>query len=155
MTKSVKISLILVAGFALLIGVGVYQARAQAGKSAVVWPAADIKWADNPAVKGAKIAVLWGDPKTGAYGSLKGIPGGSKLAQHTHSQDQRVIAVAGSIVLALDGGAPKELPPGSYAFIPAGLKHTADCKAGADCTYFEEQPGASDIKFVEAPKPSN
>ena len=67
---------------------------AEAGKTAVVWPAADIKWTDSPAVKGAKVAVLWGDPKSGAYGMLKSLPAGSGLAlgcdyrnsTHTHNR---------------------------------------------------------------------
>jgi len=125
------------------------QARAESEKTAVLWPAGDIKWADNPAMKGAKIAVLWGDPKTGAYGALKTIPAGGKLAKHTHTAEQKVICLTGTIVLTMEGGSPKELGVGSYAFIPGGMVHTAECKAGADCTYFEEQPAASDIKFVE------
>ena len=57
--------------------------------------------------------------------------------------------VSGTIVLTIEGSAAKELAPGSFAFVPAGTKQAADCKTGGDCTYFEEQPGASDIKFVE------
>lgn len=59
--------------------------------------------------------------------------------------------VSGSIVLAMEGGAAKEMGSGSYAFIPGGAKHRAECKAGAECVYFEEGLGASDIKFVEGP----
>jgi quercetin dioxygenase-like cupin family protein len=136
-----------------LVGMGAEPANAQGGKTAVVWPAADLKWSDSPAIKGAKIATLWGDPKTGAYGALKTIPDGVTLALHTHTYDQRVIALTGTIVLSIDGGSSKDLTPGSYAFIPGGLKHTAACKAGAECKYFEEQPGASDIKFVTRPAP--
>ena len=147
MKKQVGIALLVLAGFGVLAGVWVGQAMAQASKTAVVWPAGDLKWSDNPAIAGAKIATLWGDPKTGAYGALKSIPGGGVLALHTHTQDQRVIVLTGTILLALDGGAARELGPGSYAFIPGGLKHTANCKAGAECKYFEEQQGASDIKF--------
>ena len=118
-------------------------------KKAVIWTASDIKWMDSPAFKGAKIAVLWGDPKTGGYGALKSIPGGQTLQLHTHSYDQKVLILSGTIVLAVEGSAPKELSHASFAFIPAGVRHTADCKSGADCVYFEEQPGATDIKFVE------
>ena len=125
---------------------------AGANKPAVVWPAADIKWSDSPAIKGAKIAVLWGDPTKGAYGAFKTIPSGGTIALHTHSHDQRVITTGGTIILTMDGAAPKDLPVGSYSFIPAGAKHTAECKGSTDCTYFEEQPGASDIKFVDAAK---
>jgi quercetin dioxygenase-like cupin family protein len=136
---------------ALLAGVGILaMANAQeAMKKAVVWPAAEVKWADNPAVKGAKVATLWGDPKTGPYGALKLIPAGGTLGMHTHTEEQKVVIVSGTVLFALEDGMTKELGAGSYLFIPGGTKHKADCKPGADCMYFEEQPGPSDIKFIE------
>jgi quercetin dioxygenase-like cupin family protein len=143
MKPSWKTFWLVLAGFGGLGGVA-----AQQGKTAVVWPAADIKWSDNPAIPGATIGVLWGNPKTGAYGALKTLPAGSTLRLHTHTHDQKLLVVAGTITLSIFGGASKDLGPGSYAFVPGGLKHSADCKAGAQCMYFEEQPGASDIKFV-------
>ncbi len=114
-----------------------------------MWSAAEIKWTDNPAIKGAKVAVLWGDPKTGAYGAFKTIPAGGSIPLHTHTRDARVALVAGTVALSMAGEPAKELGPGSYAFIPGGVEHAADCKAGADCVYLEQQTGASDIKFVE------
>ena len=149
MNRLMKRFLPILVGFGLLAWVSVGDANPPETKTAVVKPAGDIKWSDNPAIKGAKVAVLWGDPKTGAYGALKTIPGGSALGLHTHSADQRVICLSGTVLLAIEGGSPKQLTSGSYAFIPGEVKHTAECKAGADCMYFEEQAGASDIKFVE------
>jgi len=32
------------------------------------------------------------------------------------------------------------------------VAHTAECKTGAECRYFEEQQGAADVKLVETPK---
>ncbi len=147
MKKPVGGSLLILAGLCVLMGVWAGHAAAQGAKRPVIWPAGDIKWAENPAMKGAKIAVLWGDPKAGAYGAFKTIPAGSTLASHTHTNDQKVIAISGGITLTMEGGSPKELGPASYAFIPGGAKHTAACKAGADCVYFEEQTGPSDVKF--------
>jgi quercetin dioxygenase-like cupin family protein len=135
----------------VLVGLGTLGSlAAQQGQQAVLWPATGMTWSDNPAIPGAKIAVLWGDPKTGAYGALKTLPAGTTLRLHTHTSDQKVVLLSGTIVLSISGGASKELGTGSYAFIPGGLKHSADCKAGAECVYFEEQPGASDVKFDAA-----
>lgn len=155
MKKSVKAFVLILLGVSVFLGVWAERAGAQGAKPAVVWPAEDIKWSDNPAIKGAKTAVLWGDPKVGAYGAIKKIAGGNVLALHTHTHDQKVITLAGTIVLTIEGGPHKELGPGSYAFVPGGMRHTAECKAPAECAYFEEQSGASDIKFVQAapPKP--
>ncbi len=131
----------------------VEHAQATGAETAVVWPAEDIKWSDSPAVAGAKTAILWGDPKTGAYGALRRIPAGSGLPPHTHTHDQRVVTVAGIMALSVGGGAAKELKSGSYAFVPGGVVHAVDCLAGADCTYFEEQSGASDVTFIDPSAP--
>jgi quercetin dioxygenase-like cupin family protein len=117
----------------------------------VVWPASEIKWTETTAVRGAKMAVLWGDPKSGGYGALKTIPAGEVLRAHTHTHDQRVLVLAGRVGLTIKGQPSKELGPGSYLFVPAGVEHTAECKAGAECTYFEEQDGPSDVKFAADP----
>jgi quercetin dioxygenase-like cupin family protein len=142
--------LLVVSCLCLIAFLGGRLAVADSAQSAILWPAADIQWSDSPALPGARIAVLWGDPKTGAYGSLKSIPAGKVLPSHSHTYEQKVVVVSGSIVLGIEGGHAKELGPGSYAFVPGGLKHTATCVAGADCLYFEEQPGRSDVKLADA-----
>lgn len=118
----------------------------KATKTPIVWSAGEINWVDNPAMKGARIAVLWGDPKTGAYGALKKVAAGTDLGLHTHTHDQRVLAISGTFIAGLEGGPTKELSPGSYLFMPAGVKHSAKCQPASDCVYFEEQPGPSDFK---------
>jgi quercetin dioxygenase-like cupin family protein len=117
-----------------------------AAEKAVVTAASEQKWVDNPAVKGAKQAVLWGDPAKGAYGTLKSMPGGTMLGLHTHTHAQRVVVVSGTIEFNMEGEAKKELGAGSYVSIPAAAAHDATCKTGADCVYFEEGTGAADFK---------
>ena len=118
-------------------------------KKAVVWPAGDVKWVENPAMKGAWVAPLWGDPSKGAYGALKKVAAGTEFGWHTHTADQKVVSVSGTFDFQLEGGETKELVPGSYVFLPGGTKHKTACKAGADCVYFEEQPGKSDLVPVK------
>jgi hypothetical protein len=113
-------------------------------KKAAVWPAGEIKWVENPAMKGLSVATLWGDPSKGAYGTLKKVPGGTDLGWHTHSSDQKVVAISGTFDFQLEGGEAKELMTGSYVFIPAKAKHTSKCRAGTDCVWFEESPGKAD-----------
>ena len=118
-----------------------------AGK-AVVTSASELKWIESPAMKGAKQAVLWGDPTKGAYGTLRSIPGGTALGVHTHTHAQRVVLVSGTIEFNMEGEPKKDLGPGSYVSIPGGAPHDATCKAGADCVYFEEGMGAADFKLA-------
>jgi quercetin dioxygenase-like cupin family protein len=132
--------------------VGAQNKMASDAKPLIV-PAVSAKWVDNPAIKGAQIAVLTGDPKAGAYSALKKLPAGASMGKHTHTAAQTVVVVSGTITLQVDGMGPaQDMTAGSFLAIPGGMVHSADCKAGADCVYFEEQPGASDYKPVEAPK---
>jgi len=135
-----------------LVLVGVFVALALGaggGGKATVWPAADVKWMESPVMKGLWVAPLWGDPSKGAYGALKKVPGGTDFGWHTHSNDQKVVAISGAIDLTLEGGSPQELTSGSYVSIPGGTKHHSACKAGADCVFFEQQPGKSDLLPVK------
>jgi len=141
---------LLMAGF--VSGAMALAAGAGAAEPSAVWPSKDIKWVDSAAVKGAKIAVLWGDPAKGAYGALKKVPAGTEFGLHTHTQDQRVVQVSGTILMKEEGKDEKALDAGSYMFMPGGVKHTARCTAAAECVYFEEQPGAADFKASEVKK---
>jgi mannose-6-phosphate isomerase-like protein (cupin superfamily) len=133
--------------FALIIGLA-FAAGAVAAEKGVVSPASEVKWMDNPAMKGAAQAVLWGDPAKGAYGAFKKVPGGTVLGPHTHANDQRAIMISGTMEFNFEGEAKKELGAGSYVSIPGGAVHDATCKAGADCVYLEESVGAADFKPV-------
>lgn len=152
-SKTVALTLVTVVAGAIL-GSSAVRAEGPSGKKPIVWAQEDLKWTDNPAMKGARMAVLWGDPKTSGYGAFKSITAGGSLPLHTHSRDQIVICIAGTIMVSVDKEPAKAMGPGSYLFMPAGIPHSADCKAGADCMYFEEQQGASDIKFVEKAPPA-
>jgi len=141
MKRAVLVGIVvLVAGGAAVVG---------AADKGTVTAASELKWVDNPAMKGAKQAVLWGDPAKGPYGVLKSIPGGTMMGLHTHSNAQKAIVVSGTVEFNMDGEAKKELTAGSFVSIPAAAAHDVTCKPGADCVYFEESMGAADFKAVK------
>lgn len=140
MKALIRVFPLVLAALFLCVAIGV----AKGGKP-LVWPAGDIKWTDSPTVKGAAIAPLWGDPNKGAYGALKKVAGGTDLGWHTHSNQQRVVAISGTFEFTLEGQQSKELTAGSYVFVPGGVKHKSVCKDGAECSWFEEQPGKMDM----------
>ena len=112
-----------------------------------VWPAADVKWVDGP-VKGLQIGTLWGDLDKGPYGALKKVPSGTDFGWHTHAAAQKVVAISGTFEFQAEGQT-KELTSGSYLYVPAGVKHTAKCREGADCMYLEQSEGKSDYLPVK------
>lgn len=127
---------------------GLAAVTVMAAEKGTVTPAAELKWVENAAMKGAKQAVLWGDPAKGAYGSIKSIPGGTMMGPHTHSSDQKAIVVSGTVEFNFQGDPKKELGAGSFVSIPANARHNVTCKAGADCVYFEESAGPADFQAV-------
>src|SRR5687767_3263311 len=82
---------------------GMALAEEKVAAKAVVMPASDLKWIDSPVLKGAKMAVLWGDPAKGAYGALRSVPAGSGLGLHSHTHSQNVVGVSGTIEFNFEG----------------------------------------------------
>jgi quercetin dioxygenase-like cupin family protein len=121
-------------------------AKKAAAAKGTLWAASDLKWVDNPSIKGAQQAVLWGDPTKGAYAALKKVPAGTVIPMHTHTNATRVVMVAGTISFTFEGSPAKDMGPQSYSFIPGAAPHTATCKSGAECVYFETSTGAYDMK---------
>ena len=115
----------------------------------VVWTPRDIQWTDLPNVPEGKMAVLWGDPATGANGQLKRFPGGAEIPPHKHTQDQRMLVTSGTLLLLVEDQAGRELEPGSFSLMPAGTVHAGICKRPGPCVVYEEQPGASDFIAVD------
>lgn len=113
-----------------------------------LWAPADLTWTEDPEMHGAKMAVLWGDPAKGAYGALNRWPSGTVVPLHWHTHANDGVVVSGTLVIKLEGSAPKELGPGSVVSIPGGVKHETSCKAGADCLFFAHQDGFADVQPV-------
>jgi quercetin dioxygenase-like cupin family protein len=91
-----------------------------------------IEWKPGPPSlpAGAKASVLEGDPgKDGPFVMRLEFPASYRIPPHTHPKTERVTIISGTMFLAmgenLDRRTAKTLPVGTYAFWPAGMKHTA------------------------------
>lgn len=95
-----------------------------------LYPPAKIEWKDGPASlpKGAKVAVLEGDPaKEGMFVMRVKVPDGFHIPAHTHPKPERVTVIQGTFKLAM-GDNPKlagaqALPTGTYGVWPPGMVH--------------------------------
>jgi ketosteroid isomerase-like protein len=103
--------------------------------AAVVTPASAIKWMDAPPFlpKGAKLAVLVGDPSQPAPFTIRlQMPDGYKIAPHTHPTDEHVTVMSGTFRAAMgtkwDDKALGDFAPGSYANMAATMPHFAMAK---------------------------
>ena len=89
-----------------------------------------IEWKDGPASlpKGAKIAVLEGDPKKeGPFVFRVKVPDGYRIPVHTHPKTERVTVISGTVNIGMgemfDEKATKAMPAGTYGHWAAGMKH--------------------------------
>ena len=122
------------------------RAFAQAAGSKLL-PASKVVWAS--ARPGQDNSVLWGDPRTGAFGRFNRFADGFVDRPHVHSRDLRVVVVSGVMVVQVRDEPPQELGPGSFALIAGGDPHTHSCKAGSTCVVFVEQDGPNDTSPVQ------
>lgn len=92
----------------------------------------ELTWGDAPPglPAGGKMAVLDGDPnKKGSFTVRLQAPDGYKIAPHTHPTAERLTVISGTFHLGMgekfDEAAGREMGPGSFAVLPAGMKHFA------------------------------
>ena len=89
-----------------------------------------IEWLAPPAAlpAGAKMAVLQGDPtQPGPFIVRLIFAAGYTIAPHTHPTHENVTVLRGTLNVgmgaAFDKAGTSALPPGSFATMPAGMKH--------------------------------
>jgi quercetin dioxygenase-like cupin family protein len=94
-----------------------------------------IKWGDAPPTvpKGAKLAVLYGDPnKEGLFVVRIKLPANYKIPAHSHPTDEIVTVLSGNFMVGMgDKLAPKAVkgfPAGSTVVAPANVNHFAMTK---------------------------
>ncbi|MDQ6891734.1 MAG: DUF4437 domain-containing protein [Acidobacteriota bacterium] len=125
------------------------------GKAPVFVPAADVKWTDLDAknAPGVKIADMWGNHATGAYGSFIKFPAGFSAPLHTHPSEVKIIIVSGTFIQTPEGKPEVRLGPGSYELQPGSTyKHTTTCDKASDCVFFVVSNGKFGLNVVEPPK---
>jgi quercetin dioxygenase-like cupin family protein len=103
-----------------------------------------LEWGPCPEFlpEGCRIAVLHGDPGKPNADIFFKVPGGAVLPKHTHTSAERMVLVSGELRVTYDGQDPVVLRPGSYAYGPPRLPHSAVCAVGDPCVLFIgfEQP---------------
>jgi len=98
-----------------------------------------------------QVAVLWGDPGTGAHGRLIKLPAGFTAPLHWHTGDYHGVNVAGTWQHSFQDGDrdTQDLPQGSYVFQPGGGYHGDTCVGPEDCIFYLVQDTAADFHPVE------
>jgi len=90
-----------------------------------------IKWGTAPPSlpSGAQLAVLEGDPsKAGVPFAIRAkFPDGYRVPPHWHPTDERIVVLQSTLGMGVgekfDSASGHELPVGSYALMPKGVRH--------------------------------
>src|SRR5688572_4902216 len=82
-----------------VIGIALAQ---DSGKEPKHAKAKDAKYTE--VIPGVSKAPLWGDDKTGPYGSFTKFAPGHKNPLHTHSSDIRIVVLEGAYIFGTDAG---------------------------------------------------
>lgn len=136
------------------------KAKAKSGSKAkasgaVIMPAGDVKWTDlDPTgAPGVKIADLWGNHATSAYGAFIKFPAGFSAPLHTHTNAMKAVIVSGTFIHGPEGKPEVRLGPGSYLLQPGGnYRHTTACDKASECLFFAQSNGKFDLKPADQGK---
>jgi quercetin dioxygenase-like cupin family protein len=115
--------------------------------------AKNIKWGPAPPdlPKGAKVAVLFGDPTAaGQFVMRISLPSKYKMPFHWHSQAQRVTVISGTVYIATTETYDKKLAhavkPGGFVIVPARAQNFAFTKGAAVMEIHGDGP--FDVKYT-------
>lgn len=99
---------------------------------------AEIQWGPGPDIlpKGSQIAVLHGNPAQPNADIFLKLPGKSIVPMHWHTSAERMVLVSGKMRVSYQGQETKTLKPGTYAYGPAKLPHSAECVSSKPCVLF-------------------
>lgn len=129
--------------FAVLCGIAVLVASPgapAAGPAALSRSFEDpsLAWGDCPGFmpEGCAIAVVHGDPAGKESDLFFRVPAGSEIPLHWHTQAERMLLVDGRLQVRYDGREPITLAPGTYAYGPARLPHSATREGDRPCVLF-------------------
>src|SRR3546814_40971 len=83
-----------------------------------------------------QFSVVHGDLEKGNADVVIKFPANSISPHHWHTTAERMVLLSGELHLTYDGHETMILKPGSYAYGPAKLAHTAVCTKDAACVLF-------------------
>ena len=128
MIRNVLVGMGLIA--AVAVGAGRMSAQSAGVENHGLIAPSDVKWGPAPASipPGAQGAVLEGDPaKAGPFTLRLKLPDGYRIPPHYHAAIEHVTVLQGTFALGMgdkvDPAVEKPLPAGSFAFMPAGMRH--------------------------------
>ena len=107
-------------------------------KAHIHHPDDELDWLPCPDFmpEGCGIAVLQGQPDKQNADVFFRLAADTVVPDHWHTSAERMVLVAGEMIVDYQGQDPVKLTPGTYAYGPAGLPHEAHCTSDEGCVLF-------------------
>lgn len=102
------------------------------------YDSAEIEWGSCPEFmpESCGLAILQGDPEENNTDVLFRLASGDTAPYHGHTSAERMVLLAGKMMVDYDGQEPVVLRPGDYAYGPPELPHVTTCQSEEDCVLF-------------------
>lgn len=100
--------------------------------------AAEIEWGPCPDFmpETCGLAVLQGDPSENNTDVLFRLRSDTTAPHHWHTSAERMVLLAGEMLVDYDNQKPAVIKPSDYAYGPPKLPHVATCQSQEDCVLF-------------------
>ena len=119
----------------LVVGISVY-AQNNANKAVTYVAAEQATFKPGPTV-GVSMAVLWGDPDSGAHGTFTKFAPGYEAGMHTHTADVSLVVIKGAYLYKDEAG-EKRVGPGDFIRILGGHKHWSGGDKTEGALFYQE-----------------
>ena len=122
-------------------------ALAEGAMTGAVKPFGSVQFAADPDVACLESALETGNPLTGPSTWILKAPPGCIVPWHSHTAEEQLIVVRGSVRAEMGNQPPTQLEPGGFAVMGSHMAHQFACRGTAACVMFVSFDGAYDIKW--------
>ena len=122
-------------------------AQAESAVTGHITPFESAPFETDPDVACLASAVGAGNPLAGPSTVILKAPPGCVVPWHSHTAEEQLIVVGGTLVAEMTGHPPTRLGPGGFAVMGSHMAHQFTCTGSAPCVMFATFDGAYDIKW--------
>jgi hypothetical protein len=108
-------------------------------------PLSAVQFLPDSDVKCLLSAIEAGNPATGPSTLILKAPSGCVVPWHSHTAQEQVLMISGTILAEMTGHTPTTLGPGGFAAMAGGMAHQFACQGDAPCLMFVTFDRAYDI----------
>jgi hypothetical protein len=134
----------------LIVAVGCWigdRARAEDAMTGTMRPFGSVPFAPDQDVACLRSALETGNPLTGPSTWILKAPPGCIVPWHSHTAEEQLIVVRGSVMAKMGTQQPAQLEPGGFAVMGSHMAHQFACQGTVACVMFIAFDRAYDIKW--------